>query len=481
MRRLPLLVCLSLVGCGGPGLPTGSKRESGQSTLMSQTYAGKNRCASESHDRPFVIEWDATDVSSFEGRAAKDIVFVRYQGCELEVLDGCSDDSIPGKYGSYGPPQWTSGSVEKMNIENEAELYANLPLGAATLGGRVQAGETFAMEYFVSGIETATREKMFRGTIRENPACDSATHFVYAYNLGAFELESTDSSRQSAGASVAGVGAGGERRTRGKAVKKGGELSSCRGSSAKDVHTCRVPIRLTLKPILPGNDAAPPPPSPEQVSKGEAMDQANKHRMAAMQKFQAKDGAGCVAEFDAADRLDPDPTRRSTNPAVGLQTRALCEMLAGQCAVGKRHARLVKEQSGGGLPPEQMDQLVSDLAGQFCTGDAGLDAWDKLVRADRHLREAAAKNDGATCVREAAALDKALKAVPEPDQYRKYQKSSAEHALALAPSCAAKGGRCADARRLAKKYYQSIGNAAGAQEPVFSRSFDAQYPECKGK
>ena len=310
MRRLPLLVCLSLVGCGGPGLPTGSKRESGQSTLMSQTYAGKNRCASESHDRPFVIEWDATDVSSFEGRAAKDIVFVRYQGCELEVLDGCSDDSIPGKYGSYGPPQWTSGSVEKMNIENEAELYANLHLGAATLGGRVQAGETFAMEYFVSGIETATREKMFRGTIRENPACDSATHFVYAYNLGAFELESTDSSRQSAGASVAGVGAGGERRTRGKAVKKGGELSSCRGSSAKDVHTCRVPIRLTLKPILPGNDAAPPPPSrrPPPARSGRWHEVADRirHRRAASRL----DRAGAGAQAGTASRQCARTARR---------------------------------------------------------------------------------------------------------------------------------------------------------------------------
>src|SRR5215472_10771056 len=92
--------------------------------LMDRTTSGQNRCAvAKSHDRPFVIEWDATDLASFEGKAARDVVFVRYAGCEMQVLDGCSD-SIPGRYGKYNEPTFTSGNVEGVDIADEDELYA---------------------------------------------------------------------------------------------------------------------------------------------------------------------------------------------------------------------------------------------------------------------------------------------------------------------------------------------------------------------
>ena len=65
--RCALLAAVALGACGGGALPgTQPKRESGQSGLMSETFAGKNKCNPKSHDRPFVIEWDATDGSSFE-------------------------------------------------------------------------------------------------------------------------------------------------------------------------------------------------------------------------------------------------------------------------------------------------------------------------------------------------------------------------------------------------------------------------------
>ena len=71
---------------------------------------------------------------------SNDIVFVRYEGCELRVIDSCRNDSVKGALGAYKTVDWTSGSVEKMDISNEGELYAKLPLGAATLGGRVSRG-----------------------------------------------------------------------------------------------------------------------------------------------------------------------------------------------------------------------------------------------------------------------------------------------------------------------------------------------------
>ena len=142
------------------------------------------------HARPlgnYAIEWDATDMSSFEARAADDVVVVKYVGCDLKILDGCSaDESVRGSSGAYKAPEWTAGSLEKIDIGSEGELYAKLPLGAATLGGRVSGGEKFHMEYYVSGTRTSTRPAVYKADLAKNPSCKGATHFVYAYNLGAF-------------------------------------------------------------------------------------------------------------------------------------------------------------------------------------------------------------------------------------------------------------------------------------------------------
>src|SRR5690606_7453574 len=185
------------------------------------------------HERPFVVEWDATDSASFEALAASDVVFVKYQGRELTVLDGCNDESIKGSFGAYRPVQWTSGAVENADIGNEGDLYAKLPLSVATRGGRVAAGETFHMEYYVAGVKTATRGAIYRDDISRVRACKEATHFVYGYNLGAFALASTKDIQGEAGATVWGIGAGGHSKSSYAAEKKGGQLTTCAGDSAK--------------------------------------------------------------------------------------------------------------------------------------------------------------------------------------------------------------------------------------------------------
>ena len=101
---------------------------------MGSTFAGKNACNAKNHERPFTVEWDGTDASSFESRAENDVVFVHYEGCSLQIIDTCTSDSVRGSLGSYLPVDWTSGAVEKIDIANESDLYAKLPLssGAST-------------------------------------------------------------------------------------------------------------------------------------------------------------------------------------------------------------------------------------------------------------------------------------------------------------------------------------------------------------
>src|ERR1700722_7586501 len=105
MRRVslyaPAAVASFAVACGGVSghMPTNSD-------LVADTTIGAHRCKfGQKDDRPFVVEWDSTDLTSFEAKAQRDVVFVKVDGCSLTVLD-CRDDGIAGKYGIYDPVAW---------------------------------------------------------------------------------------------------------------------------------------------------------------------------------------------------------------------------------------------------------------------------------------------------------------------------------------------------------------------------------------
>ena len=405
-------VVMAACGGGASNAPGTKTADNVQSSRMSQTFAGQNKCNPKNAERPFVIEWDATDMSSFESRAAGDLVFVRYEGCNLKVIDTCVDDSVRGAFGSYKAVEWTSGSVESLDIHDEGELYAKLPLGAATLGGRVQGGEKFHMEYFVSGTRTATRDAVHRGDLAKRPSCKEATHFVYAYNLGAFALGAQSNIKGEVGATVWGMGAGGSRATESKADKRGGDIATCRGDSAKEVQTCKVPIRLTLREISNDESAdskdavAPETPAAENLAgRLQATTQrekdAEEHARTAEAKLNARDGKGCVAELDTHDKLDPRPSGMSATSGSYLSsTRGRCLMLAGQCNAGKDMYRKALEKSAGAtLGPSQLDTKTDEAATQYCQGSA-MSPRDQYLKAGADLEVGAYKErkDSAYCM-----------------------------------------------------------------------------------
>jgi hypothetical protein len=417
MKLLGVLgvVAVGVLGAcgGGSGAPPGTKSAAEvQASKMGETFAGQNRCSPKGHERPFIIEWDATDMSSFESRAANDVVFVRYQGCDLVVMDSCVNDSVRGSFGSYKPVEWTSGSVESIDIHNEGELFAKLPLGAASLGGRVRGGEKFHMEYFVSGTRSATRDTIHRADLARTAGCKDATHFVYAYNLGAFALGAQSKIGGEAGATVWGYGAGASRSSESKADKLGGQLSTCRGESAKEQQTYKVPIRLTLREIsssesADAREAAAPETAEAKNLAGRLQattareKQAEEHARTAETKLSSRDGKGCIAELDKHDAKDARPSGLSTSPASYLgAVRARCLMVAGQCSVGKDLYRKSLEKTGGAtLGPGQLDTKTDEVATQFCQGGT-MSPRDQYLKAGADLEVAAYKErkDAAYCM-----------------------------------------------------------------------------------
>lgn len=357
----------------------GGQAASGSDALIAKTFAGQNRCNPENHERPFIIEWDATDQSSFQALASSNVVVVRYEGCKLTVLDGCANDSVKGSLGAYRPIDWTSGQLESVDIDDENELYAKLPLGAASLGGRVQRGDKFHMEYFVSGTRTATRSSLHRADLDKIPACKEATHFVYAYNLGAFALASKSALKGETGGSYFGFGASGRTSSQSAAEKKGGSLASCQASAAKEIDGCKAPIRLALRPISAGESAdakaARAADTPESVNLAGAVradadrqKQADEHARSAREKQIAGDGNGCLAELDQHDRLDPSPSTSSSSPKGGdlARLRAKCVMLSGQCDAGKDLLRKVIDAQGIQDPRYSAQNVLDEAVGEFC-------------------------------------------------------------------------------------------------------------------
>lgn len=421
------------VGCGGASsLP--------HANLMDQTTAGKNRCTvAKSHDRPFVIEWDATDLTEFEAKAKRDMVFVRYDGCELKVLSGCMDEGVAGRYGAYYPPETTSGNVEGIDIKNEAELYAQLPLGAASLEARVSSGDQLHLAYYVAGVARATREVIYKGDFESNARCKDATHFVAGYSLGAFELTSGEEDKVAGGAGLQGVASAGASREHARTtLKRGGNLHACSKDALSDASQCRVPIRLTLRAIEAGTRPASAASSSSPTAGAAPVgSDAVRLRQSAMDKVRTGDGAGCLADLDRAAQLDPP------GDAGQDSTRATCEMRAGKCEAGKKRYRaaLVAQGMQQNMPDSFLETAVHSAAAENCPIEQ-LSPEERVNRAVLEMSKAVGKQDHAACVEAGKAAVAQLKQAPAATR-----KTQAPY-LMTAVQCAVAGHRCEDAKSL---------------------------------
>lgn len=439
IRFAAAMLGLTLVTAGCAGMaPTDDA-----TSLIEQTTAGKSRCVSAGDERKlFVVEWDATDASTFQARAARDVVLVRYEDCQLRVIDGCSDGSLAGRYGTYREPVMTSGATESFTVATQDELDAKLPLGALSLGAELSSDRALELSYHVSGTALSTRDEIYRGDIQDNPRCSEATHVVVAYNLGAFVLETKDQKNAAAEAAYGDISVTGRHDQQRNTLKRAGDLSAC---SKVDNHPCRAPIRLTLRPIREGNAPAPTTVAPAPgtpVSLAQVTQQMNAIAIEsqANQKLMRHDGKGCLADLDKADVTDPAGKPRR------LELRARCEMRAGMCDQGKAHYREARRawyrtyDKTGLASDAVIENDVEQMAKRECATAAGggkslpnstIDIVQQIAMADQ-------RGDTDACIAGGRALQKLA------------ADAAGNHLVAAglsrAASCAAKGGKCAAAK-----------------------------------
>jgi hypothetical protein len=437
-----LCVALSPLGCHALRNVDGKPAGSGPNAMLDDVAVGQNRCPNaDGEARPFVVEWDATDLATFEAKSSRDLIFVKYEGCKVELLYGCSDNGVPGRYGAYASPVFTSGSVESFEMRDQDELYAKLPLGAVNLSSKVEVGQTLELQYFVSGAVNSTRNYVERAVLADNSRCKSATHFVSAFNLGAFRLLAHE---HQSGGIEAGVG-GSKTSTDSSNLKHGGDLESCKTHGQQH---CRVPIRLVLQPIdetaqdLDASAAGAPRPDPEPAE-DTVSERAAKLRDAAEEKGDAGDGPGCIADLDRADALDDSAETR----ADALGRRGLCTMLT-DCKAGREllleAVHLADEDKTASKL--QIDAYIGRSEQQYCPlaqmdtdEQRGMATWTRT-------RAARTNNQPKLCEANAEAalalIRKQRKAGKEPDSW-------ALQTLGEASDCLWSRGNC----EAAKKWY----------------------------
>lgn len=208
-----------------------------------------------SHDEPLVTEWPASYKSRLEASLHHGVVAVEYSGCELLIVDGCQ---LPGAYA------WkkTTLSTDTTDIHDEDELYAKLPLGAASLTGQLKTSGTLHVQTTVSGemrLVTGASADATRGA-----ECARATHIVTALSVGAFKLFAGGTASGKAGVEMgptAGAQASGIQSK--SILRTAGDPASCeRATKDEPFAECNSPIQIFLAPIrrsIPLNVLSPIP------------------------------------------------------------------------------------------------------------------------------------------------------------------------------------------------------------------------------
>lgn len=247
MRFLMAVSMLGVAACGpkmvGPIIPIDPN--------------GGMKCrVSASAASPLVTEWAASEKANLEALLRTGGVAVAYSGCTMRVLPQCR---LRGNY-SW---QRTTPSSDILEINNEDDLYAKLPLGAASLEGELKRSGQLNVQTTVAG--QLRLEGVSTGDIGDDGECAQATHIVGALSVGAFALYRGGSAEAKLGAGAGGVEVGGGRKQSVGLLRSAGDPASCSGSTDAAPHAdCRSPIQVFLWTI-PGRAAEEGPPGTVKV------------------------------------------------------------------------------------------------------------------------------------------------------------------------------------------------------------------------
>ena len=246
----------SALSCGPPKVPGAAPRARGDED---REPTGEQRCTAEkTQSEPLIIEWPSTSRAKLESLARHGLVAVRYRGCDLQVLAQCK---VPGSY-VYTPITRKHDLVKMRDVD---ELYATVPLGAASLEGRLKERGELDVAMTIVGRFEATRASVHRDEL-QGDECAQATHVVTAMIAGSFDFSAGAGIEGSAGASAFGASAGGSTASSNEHIDSDGDEKSCEKAALTDVAPpdgCGALLRIELAAVGAARAVAAIEPCPE--------------------------------------------------------------------------------------------------------------------------------------------------------------------------------------------------------------------------
>ncbi|HEX3769364.1 MAG TPA: hypothetical protein VHV30_00800 [Polyangiaceae bacterium] len=250
------------VGCGGAPAPD----------LKGPTNADAfdtTKCVNgQPSSTPDLMAWDSVSRLNLSRLRNQGIVAVRYQahGCEvqMELLSNCIAK------GSYEFTPYVSN--EHKIAHDQSELYAQLPLGAASLSGKVAGDRSLRTDYSLVGEHALPPDATYKLSDFQGADCPRATHVISAVYVGGFALVSGNEREIDAAVTVFGAGGGAGQTASVERLANEGDPEAC--ERAQKEHTaddsCNVPLRVGLLPISDVIVAPAPTPSPDGFDGGAA-------------------------------------------------------------------------------------------------------------------------------------------------------------------------------------------------------------------
>ncbi|MDC0673290.1 hypothetical protein [Nannocystis radixulma] len=245
---LGFAVVLSLLACRSPAERLAKPPE--------LEIPGQGKCVvggAASH--PLVVEWAAAERASLEARLKRGLVAVRVDGCAIEVQRQCD---VKGEYSYLG----LTRKNDRVKIRSADELYAQLPLGAARLEGKLARSGELDVEIALVGMLEAPEGRPGRDLLTGD--CEAATHVITGVQVGAFHFFAGGAGEIKVGAGFNQIGAGGGSTAERETLSADGQPSSCDASTTADMKPpegCGALIRIELS-ALPGLAVAQRTPCP---------------------------------------------------------------------------------------------------------------------------------------------------------------------------------------------------------------------------
>jgi hypothetical protein len=249
MRSAALVAALLATACVAP-------RHAGLAIPELRGRDARCRPGAAPTPTPLVTEWPASEKANLEALLGGGAIAVEYTGCAMRVLTQCR---LGGRYA------WlrTTPASETVEIDDEDQLWAKLPLGAVSLEGELKRTGKLTVRTHVAG--QLRLEGASPADVPAQGECARATHVLGGLAVGAYSMDGSGKVGGKAEATLAKLGAGGSVDRSTGVLRSAGDARACGEDAGGAPHAnCRSPIQAFLWRI-PGRGAEEGPPGTIQV------------------------------------------------------------------------------------------------------------------------------------------------------------------------------------------------------------------------